>query len=74
MPESQDKKKNQLKSYAHYSSLVIQMAIIIVLGSCLGDYLDVKYSLDKPVYTIIFSLGSILLSLYYVFNKIKGLK
>ena len=74
MRESQGKKKSQLKSYAHYSSLVIQMAIIIVLGSCLGDYLDEKYSSDKPVYTIIFSLGSIFLSLYYVFNKIKGLK
>ncbi|MAJ89919.1 MAG: hypothetical protein CMD08_01400 [Flavobacteriales bacterium] len=74
MRENQDKKKRQLKSYAHYSSLVIQMACIIILGAFIGDYIDAKNSLDKPVYTIIFSLVSIFLSLYYVFNKIKGLK
>ena len=46
------------------------MAVIIAAGLYFGDYLDKINHLDSPVYTIIFSLLSIFLTLYYVFKKL----
>jgi F0F1-type ATP synthase assembly protein I len=44
------------------------MAVIIAVGAYFGKYLDSKNSTDS-LYTIIFSLISIFLALYYVFKK-----
>jgi F0F1-type ATP synthase assembly protein I len=46
------------------------MAVIISVGVFLGDYLDDLYNTDSKGYTIIFSLSSIFLALYYVIKKI----
>ena len=70
MPGNQKKKKNQLNSYARYSSLTFQMAVIIAAGVFTGDYLDKAIKLNSPIFTIIFSLSSIFFALYYVFKKI----
>ena len=70
MQEKQSKKKKQLNSYIKYSSLTTQMAVIIAAGSFFGDYLDKSNNSDSKIYTIIFSLGSVFLALYYVFKKI----
>ena len=70
MPENQKKKKNQLNFYIKYSSLTLQMAVIILAGTFFGDFLDSKNNFNLPIFTIIFSLLSIAFSLYFVFNKI----
>jgi len=70
MPEIQKKKKNQLSSHNKYSSLTLQMAVIILAGTFFGDFLDSKNNFNLPIFTIIFSLLSIAFSLYFVFNKI----
>tara|TARA_B110000196_G_C21000653_1_gene592785 strand:+ start:614 stop:847 length:234 start_codon:yes stop_codon:yes gene_type:complete len=70
MPGKKSKKKKQLNSYTKYSLLATQMAAIIIAGVFFGDYLDEKNQADIPIYTIIFSLGSIFLSLYYVLRNI----
>ena len=70
MPEKKIKKQKQLNSYIQFSSLVTQMAIIIITGVFFGDFLDKKSQSDTPIYTIIFSLLSIFLTLYYVLKKI----
>lgn len=70
MQEKQSKKKKQLNSYIKHSSLVAQMAAIIIAGVFFGDYLDVKNNSENPIYTIVFSLGSIFFGLYYVIKKI----
>jgi|TARA_B110000908_G_scaffold134182_1_gene158560 F0F1-type ATP synthase assembly protein I len=46
------------------------MAIIIITGTFFGDYLDNSNNSEIPFYTIIFSIFSIILSLYYVLRKI----
>ena len=69
MQGNQKKKKNQLNSYVKYSSLTFQMAAIIAAGAFSGDYLDKATKSDSLIYTIIFSLSSIFLALYYVFKK-----
>ena len=69
MPKNKIKKKKQLNSYIKYSSLTTQMAAIIVAGSYFGHYLDKINNPKSSIYTIICSLISIFLSLYYVFKK-----
>lgn len=70
MWKNKKSKKKQLNLYIQYSSLTTQMAVIIAAGTFFGDYIDEKYALDIPIYTIIFSLLSIFLALYYVLKKI----
>ena len=69
MQEKQSKKKKQLNSYIKCSSLTLQMAVIIIAGAFFGDYLDKKNQSDTPIYTIIFSLLSIFLAVYYVLKN-----
>jgi F0F1-type ATP synthase assembly protein I len=68
--ENQRKKKKQLNTYIKYSGLASQMAVIIIAGTFFGDYLDSFNNAKTPIYTIIFSLSSIFLALYYVLKKI----
>ena len=68
------KKENQpskpLNAYAKYSSLGIQMAVIIG-GGCYGGYkLDEYYKNTNSVFTIILSLLSIGLAMYVVLKDI----
>tara|TARA_B110000196_G_scaffold14021_1_gene11194 strand:- start:109 stop:273 length:165 start_codon:yes stop_codon:yes gene_type:complete len=47
------------------------MAVIIAAGTFFGDYLDDQTkNPNSKIYTIIFSLISIFLALYYVLKKI----
>jgi F0F1-type ATP synthase assembly protein I len=68
--ENQRKKKKQLNTYIKYSGIASQMAGIIIAGTLFGDYLDSYSKTKTPIYTIIFALSSIFLSLYYVLKKI----
>ena len=70
MLKNKKSKKKQLNSYIKYSSLITQIAVIIAAGTFFGDYLDKLNNPDSKIYTIIFSLSSIFLALYYVLKKI----
>ena len=72
MQVKKSKKKKPLNAYIKYSSLTIQIAIIIVAGSLFGSYLDEKKPISIPIYTIIFSLTAIFFALYYVLKKINN--
>jgi F0F1-type ATP synthase assembly protein I len=59
-----------LNAYAKYSSLGIQMAVIIG-GGCYGGYKLDKYLQNKtPIFTIILSLASIALAMYVVLKDL----
>ena len=64
------KHKSNYNSYLRFSSLAIQMGIIIFAGSYSGNYLDKYYAFNKPILTIILSLLSIAISLYFVYKEI----
>ena len=70
MSKNKTNKKKQLNSYIKYTSLTTQMAVIIAAGTFFGDYLDKVNNSNSKNYTIIFSLISIFLALYYVLKKI----
>lgn len=59
------KEKKELNNYVKYSNLAFQMAVIIFLGVWGGLKLDDWINTDFPVFTLIFTLLSIGLSMYY---------
>ena len=59
-----DPRKN-LNDYARYSSMAIQMLVIILLGVFAGVKLD-QWLHTKPFLTVVLSIGSVILSIYFV--------
>jgi F0F1-type ATP synthase assembly protein I len=61
-----DQKKNYLNDYAKYSSIALQMLVIILLGVLGGVKLDGWLNLKFPVFTVILSLLSVIIAIYSV--------
>ncbi|MCK9218653.1 MAG: AtpZ/AtpI family protein [Bacteroidales bacterium] len=59
-----DPRKN-LNDYARYSSMAIQMLVIILLGVFSGFKLD-QWLHTKPILTVILSISSVALSIFIV--------
>mgnify|MGYP001178997695 CR=1 FL=1 len=70
MSKNQKLKKKQLRNYARFTSLSVQMGLIIFAGSYLGKYLDSLSLNNTPFYTIVFAVLSILFSIYYVLKEL----
>jgi F0F1-type ATP synthase assembly protein I len=60
-----DRNKKALNNYARYSSIAFQMLAIILLGIFGGFKLD-EWLHSKPFLTIILSLLSVILAIYFV--------
>tara|TARA_B110000285_G_C14815331_1_gene463903 strand:+ start:221 stop:430 length:210 start_codon:yes stop_codon:yes gene_type:complete len=54
---------------AKFSALGTQMAVLIGGGAWGGNALDSKMQNEKPIFTIIFSLLGIAVSLYFVIRQ-----
>ncbi|MFO0321486.1 MAG: AtpZ/AtpI family protein [Bacteroidota bacterium] len=68
--KSENPIQKPLNAYAKYSSLGIQMALIISIG-CYGGYrLDNYFHNTTKIFTIILSLSSIALALYVVLKDL----
>ncbi|WP_299883750.1 AtpZ/AtpI family protein [uncultured Lacinutrix sp.] len=61
---------NNLNSYAKYSGLVIQMIAIIAIGTFIGVKLDDKYPNENNLFTLVLTLLSVIISIYYVIRRI----
>jgi len=57
--------KNNMNSYAKYSSLAFQMVAIIMIGVFGGLKLDQFLNLKFPLFTLVLSLLSVILAIYY---------
>jgi ATP synthase protein I len=64
------KNKDPLPNYAKYSGIAIQMIIIILAGVYGGMKLDEYLSLSAPIFTIIFTILSVALSIYFVIRDL----
>lgn len=62
--------REKLKIYARFSTMVIQMGVTIGLGAWFGKWLDEKSANKTPIWTIVFSLLAIGLSLYLVIREV----
>jgi F0F1-type ATP synthase assembly protein I len=64
------KKKRPLSNYARFSGIAFQMIVIIGVGTYLGVFLDEKFPNEHNIYTVIFSLTAVILSIYFVVRQI----
>jgi hypothetical protein len=69
-PDELSDKKDYLKLYGKYSSMVFQMILIILIGTFGGQQFDKLLKLQHPVFTIILILVSAFLSLFYMFRTL----
>lgn len=64
------KNNNPLNSYARFSSIAIQMFVIIGVGTFGGIKLDEYFQNKNDLFTITLSLFSVILSILYVVRSI----
>jgi hypothetical protein len=64
-PKTKKKFGESFQAYARYSSLAFQMLFIILAGVFGGKYLDQWLELKFPVFTVVLSVSSVILSIYY---------
>ena len=60
-----DNKDSPLKFYAKYSSLGLQMIVIILVGAFGGKALDTWLNLNFPVFTLVLTLVSVAGAVFY---------
>lgn len=56
--------KKPINDYARYSSLAIQMGVIIAVFVFAGQWLDEKYTTETPWFTVFLSLAGVSISIY----------
>ena len=66
--------KSNYNAYLRFSSLAIQMGVVIFFGCYSGNYLDDYFSFKKPILTVVLSLISIAAALYFVYKKVSNVK
>ena len=62
--------KGKRNSYARFSGIAIQMFAIIAVGTFVGVKLDEQFPNKNNLYTLILSLGSVIMSIVYVIRRI----
>ena len=70
MIKKKNQKKKSLENYAKYSSIAMQMLVIILIGVFGGIKLDEWLNLGFPVFTLILSILSVIFAIYYVIKDI----
>mgnify|MGYP000946226511 FL=1 len=54
------------------TNLVIQMGIIIGIGTYFGNYLDKSFQNQTPWWTLVLSLSSVFLAFYQIITTLKN--
>ncbi|QNJ97461.1 AtpZ/AtpI family protein [Constantimarinum furrinae] len=68
--ESKKRRQSKINSYARYSGVAFQMLAIIGLGSFGGVKLDEAFPNKYSVWTILCSLGSVAIAMYFVIKQV----
>ncbi len=64
------RKKKSQHSFIIYSQLAFQMLVVIAGGILIGYKLDQIYSNSYSLFTILFSIISVTLSVYYLISQV----
>lgn len=65
-----EKHKPRVKTYIRFSSIAIQMGIMITAGALGGQWLDEKQGNDFPIWTLVLTLVAIFGSLYQIIRVV----
>jgi len=57
--------RSQLPNYARYSGIAVQMGVVIFAGVWGGHQLDKQLHCAYPLFTLLFSLVSVPLAIYF---------
>ncbi len=68
--EEEQQKGKKTSAYIRFSSMGLQMGVIIGFFTWLGTYLDKKQLNDTPVWTIVLSLFGVAGGLYLVIKEV----
>ena len=60
-----EKKINPLKFYAKYSSLALQMIIIILAGAFGGKAIDSRINYEFPIFTVVLTILAVIIATVY---------
>ena len=74
MNSKSTKKREKVNTFAKFSGIGIQMAVLIVAGVFLGQYLDNKFQFETPWMTVLFSLIGVFIGLYLVLKEVMSIK
>lgn len=66
-------KKHKPNPLLRFSSMAIQMGIVIGAGAWGGSVLDTKYQNEKPIWTIVLSLAGVAIALYLFIKEAQNL-
>ena len=61
----------QSKKFLVLTGIAIQMGVTVFLGAYLGKYIDMKYSFSKKWFTMLFTILSIGISIYFILRQLK---
>ena len=61
----------QSKKFLVLTGIAIQMGVTVFLGAYLGKYLDMKYSFSKKWFTMLLTILSIGISIYFLLRQLK---
>jgi uncharacterized membrane protein YfcA len=64
------KPKKRPNKYVQFSGIAFQMAATIFIGTYIGVKLDKKFPNEKNLFTLIFSLLFVFISLYSVIKQV----
>jgi hypothetical protein len=68
--ESKGNKSDRFKNYLKFSSLAIQMGVLITFAALGGDWLDESQENQFPIWTLILILLAIFGSLYQIIREV----
>ena len=69
-----NQQRKNLNNWVKFSQIGIQMAVIIVLSTYLGTYLDEKFLSISPWGTVLGALCGVFASLYTVIKQVNQMK
>lgn len=69
-----NQQRKNLNNWVKFSQIGIQMAVIIVLCTYLGTYLDEKFLSISPWGTVLGALFGVFASLYIVIKQVNQMK
>ena len=69
MNEKKKSKKSLPESLIKYSGLSVKIAMAILAGVYSGKYLDEKWALETPIFTLALSMLGLALAMYIIIKE-----
>jgi len=68
--ENKPENKKKVKNYIRFSSIAVQMAIVITIAALGGEWIDEKQENEFPIWTLVLTLIAIFGSLYQIIRAV----